>query len=243
MAREPFFYTMNRSEIIIRGNKFYKRTIAESPIPINQISLFDSFGLNDYKYIPNVIDNIGFTLDQDSQVKFTSSTLNPITLDTEFCQAIGDAGESIIYPAYRQDDGSIRLKLNYEFSFNEDVQFNPILITKWHISQINNIFFVLLINGEAYKMPLPNIHSDGKFCMGSFWDEDRGYDNKAEGHKQVEEYINQSEWNTDLLPNISTMIRFKEVMGSWNPLPINLELFKKDTYIISNEELQWLSQV
>ncbi len=182
------------------------------------------------------------SIDRNNNIEYRATIMHSIRLNTYYRHYIDpNHPKSFIVPTFEDNPDALYLDLQYNFPMGTKLVF----ITKHNQSSVQKCFMVMMIDNEIWSPPMPNIHADGTFCMGSYYDKELNFnENKAEAHEEAIEYIRNSEWNTDLLNSrIASYLKFYETEDNeWSSFGFDTEQFKRDGHIINTEDTSWLQQ-
>lgn len=233
-------------ETVVRNDKLYRRTITEEAIRFDQ-SIYSEI-LNTEKNGLLVKDlyqnNIHWGRSKDmTDQHMIISKMNSVRLDTYYTLFdLPDSENPIIVPTYSDKKDSLRFDL--VATFDNDVD-NYFITFHYAAGIVYKCHMVCMVDGEMYMPPFPNIHDDGMFCMGDYYQVNKEMKTALDHHCDAVEYISDSQFNTDLYNRQRCSIpRFEEVSASaWKCLPITAEKIKQKSSIISNNDLQCLQNL
>lgn len=249
------FYLKMRTvtEIIIREGHLFRETTTVEPITWDQ-TVFNQVTTPSGQFIRGVFGpDLHWARAEGQTSEFSVvSEMSSVTIDTYYRQYETPEERIIIVPTYADNNDSLRLSLTFQFptSGKLDHSLDPVDVKNYFITTFDkyNINFrclmVTKVASDLYLPPFPNIHDDGSFCMGDWYNEGQGDLSPKEIHLKAKEYINNSVPNTDLY-NIGrcNLCRYEDLGDKIIQEPLDVAEFVKKSQIISTKELSWMSQL
>lgn len=155
-------------EFIMLENDGFSRVIL-SKTPIGKASgILAGMAKKQKQLVKNIasFDGMPIHAEIDSATATFAVMLKHLTIDTHF--ALHEDGS--VYPVYRKQERCLDSKFNWIPPKDMELWFICVLGKTIDPSGSHSYCFLLARKNKAtYKLPLPNLHEDGRICMGGSW--------------------------------------------------------------------------